>query len=76
MGPSIGRGGDEAFSGPEARYTFANFVVGKPNEFAYAAARAAPAERDHRRAARAVDTELPAADAAHGTVDRPRRRKP
>ncbi|TAJ42882.1 MAG: chromosomal replication initiator protein DnaA, partial [Reyranella sp.] len=39
MGPSIGRGGDEAFSGPEARYTFANFVVGKPNEFAYAAAR-------------------------------------
>ncbi len=25
--------------GPEARYTFANFVVGKPNEFAYAAAR-------------------------------------
>ena len=39
MGPSIGRGTDEAFSGPEARYTFANFVVGKPNEFAYAAAR-------------------------------------
>ena len=27
------------FQGPEARYTFANFVVGKPNEFAYAAAR-------------------------------------
>ena len=39
MGPSIGRGADDAFSGPEARYTFANFVVGKPNEFAYAAAR-------------------------------------
>jgi chromosomal replication initiator protein len=39
MGPSIGRGGDDLFQGPEARYTFANFVVGKPNEFAYAAAR-------------------------------------
>ena len=39
MGPSIGRGGDDIFQGPEARYTFANFVVGKPNEFAYAAAR-------------------------------------
>ena len=39
LGPSIGRGIDEAFQGPEARYTFANFVVGKPNEFAYAAAR-------------------------------------
>ena len=39
MGPSIGRGGDDVFQGPEARYTFANFVVGKPNEFAYAAAR-------------------------------------
>ena len=39
MGPSIGRGSDELFQGPEARYTFANFVVGKPNEFAYAAAR-------------------------------------
>lgn len=39
LGPSIGRGVDEAFQGPEARYTFANFVVGKPNEFAYAAAR-------------------------------------
>ena len=39
MGPSIGRGGEEGFQGPEARYTFANFVVGKPNEFAYAAAR-------------------------------------
>ena len=39
MGPSIGRGVDEIFQGPEARYTFANFVVGKPNEFAYAAAR-------------------------------------
>src|SRR6267378_8592120 len=39
MGPSIGRGGEESFQGPEARYTFANFVVGKPNEFAYAAAR-------------------------------------
>ena len=39
FGPSIGRGVDEGFQGPEARYTFANFVVGKPNEFAYAAAR-------------------------------------
>lgn len=39
LGPAIGRGGEEAFQGPEARYTFANFVVGKPNEFAYAAAR-------------------------------------
>jgi chromosomal replication initiator protein len=39
MGPSIGRGGDDLFQAPEARYTFANFVVGKPNEFAYAAAR-------------------------------------
>jgi chromosomal replication initiator protein len=39
LGPSIGRGVDEIFQGPEARYTFANFVVGKPNEFAYAAAR-------------------------------------
>lgn len=39
LGPSIGRGVDDAFQGPEARYTFANFVVGKPNEFAYAAAR-------------------------------------
>ncbi|HEY6981325.1 chromosomal replication initiator protein DnaA [Reyranella sp.] len=39
LGPSIGRGIDDAFQGPEARYTFANFVVGKPNEFAYAAAR-------------------------------------
>ena len=39
LGPSIGRGSDDAFQGPEARYTFANFVVGKPNEFAYAAAR-------------------------------------
>ena len=39
MGPSIGRGGEDSFQGPEARYTFANFVVGKPNEFAYAAAR-------------------------------------
>ena len=39
LGPSIGRGADEVFQGPEARYTFANFVVGKPNEFAYAAAR-------------------------------------
>ena len=39
LGPAIGRGGDEIFQGPEARYTFANFVVGKPNEFAYAAAR-------------------------------------
>ena len=39
LGPAIGRGGEEGFQGPEARYTFANFVVGKPNEFAYAAAR-------------------------------------
>jgi chromosomal replication initiator protein len=39
LGPSIGRGTDDLFQGPEARYTFANFVVGKPNEFAYAAAR-------------------------------------
>ena len=39
LGPAIGRGGEESFQGPEARYTFANFVVGKPNEFAYAAAR-------------------------------------
>jgi chromosomal replication initiator protein len=39
LGPSIGRGSEEMFQGPEARYTFANFVVGKPNEFAYAAAR-------------------------------------
>src|SRR5215468_2396306 len=39
LGPAIGRGNDEVFQGPEARYTFANFVVGKPNEFAYAAAR-------------------------------------
>jgi chromosomal replication initiator protein len=39
MGPSIGRGTDDLFQVPEARYTFANFVVGKPNEFAYAAAR-------------------------------------
>jgi len=39
LGPSIGRGVDEIFQCPEARYTFANFVVGKPNEFAYAAAR-------------------------------------
>jgi chromosomal replication initiator protein len=39
LGPAIGRGADDGFSGPEARYTFANFVVGKPNEFAYAAAR-------------------------------------
>jgi len=39
LGPAIGRGSEEAFQGPEARYTFANFVVGKPNEFAYAAAR-------------------------------------
>ena len=39
LGPSIGRGVEEIFQGPEARYTFANFVVGKPNEFAYAAAR-------------------------------------
>ncbi len=39
MGPSIGRGTDDLFQAPEARYTFANFVVGKPNEFAYAAAR-------------------------------------
>ena len=39
LGPSIGRGAEETFQGPEARYTFANFVVGKPNEFAYAAAR-------------------------------------
>src|SRR5262245_40553420 len=39
LGPAIGRGGEEMFQGPEARYTFANFVVGKPNEFAYAAAR-------------------------------------
>jgi len=39
LGPAIGRGSDEAFQGSEARYTFANFVVGKPNEFAYAAAR-------------------------------------
>ena len=39
MGPSIGRGADEISQAPEARYTFANFVVGKPNEFAYAAAR-------------------------------------
>ncbi len=39
LGPSIGRGTEEMFQGPEARYTFANFVVGKPNEFAYAAAR-------------------------------------
>ena len=38
-GPAIGRGSEDAFQGPEARYTFANFVVGKPNEFAYAAAR-------------------------------------
>src|SRR5437899_2428711 len=33
LGPPIGRGVDESFQGPEARYTFANFVVGKPNEF-------------------------------------------
>jgi len=39
MGPSIGRGADEISQAPETRYTFANFVVGKPNEFAYAAAR-------------------------------------
>src|SRR3954469_805952 len=39
FGPAIGRGGDEGFSGPEARYTFANLVVGKPNELAYAAPR-------------------------------------
>jgi chromosomal replication initiator protein len=39
MGPSIGRGADEISQAPEGRYTFANFVVGKPNEFAYAAAR-------------------------------------
>ncbi|TBR28709.1 MAG: hypothetical protein EPO10_11580, partial [Reyranella sp.] len=39
MGPMIGRGADEISQAPEARYTFANFVVGKPNEFAYAAAR-------------------------------------
>ncbi|MGE0579307.1 chromosomal replication initiator protein DnaA [Reyranella sp.] len=39
LGPAIGRGSEESFQGPEARYTFANFVVGKPNEFAYAAAR-------------------------------------
>jgi len=39
MGPAIGRGSDDLFQSPEARYTFANFVVGKPNEFAYAAAR-------------------------------------
>ncbi len=39
MGPSIGRGADEISQTPEARYTFNNFVVGKPNEFAYAAAR-------------------------------------
>src|SRR4029453_5153248 len=38
LGPAIGRGVDESFQGPEARYTFANFVVGKPNELAYAAA--------------------------------------
>src|SRR5580698_8837539 len=25
MGPAIGRGSDDAFQGPEARYTFANF---------------------------------------------------
>ena len=39
MGPAIGRGNEELTQGPEARYTFANFVVGKPNEFAYACAR-------------------------------------
>ena len=39
MGPAIGRGSEDSFQGPEARYTFGNFVVGKPNEFAYAAAR-------------------------------------
>ena len=39
FGPAIGRGAEESFQGLEARYTFANFVVGKPNEFAYAAAR-------------------------------------
>jgi len=38
LGPAIGRG-DEVVQAPEGRYTFANFVVGKPNEFAYAAAR-------------------------------------
>ena len=46
LGPAIGRGSDDAFQGPEARHTFANFVVGKPNEFAYAAARNI-AEQDH-----------------------------
>ncbi len=49
MGPAIGRGGEDAFQGPEARHTFANFVVGKPNEFAYAAARNI-AEQDHAAA--------------------------
>ena len=34
LGPAIGRGGEEGFQGPEARYTFDNFVVGKPNELA------------------------------------------
>jgi chromosomal replication initiator protein len=29
----------EAVAGPNARFTFASFVVGKPNEFAYACAR-------------------------------------
>ena len=38
-GPPVSRGSDEIFQHPEARYTFANFVVGKPNGFAYAAAR-------------------------------------
>ena len=38
FGPAIGRGAEESFQGLEARYTFANFVVGKPNEFAVAAA--------------------------------------
>ncbi len=28
LGPAIGRGADDGFSGPEARYTFANLVVG------------------------------------------------
>ena len=40
-----------------------------------AAAGAAPGQRDHRRAAGALVAELPAADAAHGAVDRPRRRR-
>ncbi|MBL8673527.1 MAG: chromosomal replication initiator protein DnaA [Rhodospirillales bacterium] len=43
VGPSVSRSPDRAYDdllgGPDARFTFDNFVVGKPNEFAYAAAR-------------------------------------